>query len=511
MSWLFSQALVGEYLAANCSNGELSVLSNGESTPQAYCAPDKMKGFSRLSRFGMMFKPLTANLGAELLMWYLAAFPVRTYLSQEKAQESTANAAECGTTWRGSLARFDRDSLTWKTAQRSLLGDSELSSVIWPRSGMTAAGQCWELPTLEPITREIDSGLWLPTPQARDYRSGDKPNSPRAIRKASAGWSRNLNDIVMLPTPYATDAGSGRINTSQGSSNQRPMLALMARKNLWPTPLASEGSGGGKAEYAQLALNNVSRESGASRSLKLRDAVKLWPTPKASEPGMSAKTTGRHYTKSSHLTMQVAISQGLINPATGNLLRMGEPTGGQLNPTWVEKLMGWPANWTSLEPINEEERTDGEVVREVQCTHDAAEVGERETGQHVCQPEILQHYMRWLSDHGQTRSGAQEGAATCPDDSLPRLRRNGDTAAPSHRPEPTQQRGAEHQDSLPTLPHQGSHAGRNLGPWGEGWEFGIPRVAIGVTARVDRLKAIGNGQVPLCAATAWRMLGGPVN
>jgi hypothetical protein len=24
--------------------------------------------------------------------------------------------------------------------------------------------------------------------------------------------------------------------------------------------------------------------------------------------------------------------------------------------------------------------------------------------------------------------------------------------------------------------------------------------------RVDRLKAIGNGQVPLCAATAWRLL-----
>jgi hypothetical protein len=24
--------------------------------------------------------------------------------------------------------------------------------------------------------------------------------------------------------------------------------------------------------------------------------------------------------------------------------------------------------------------------------------------------------------------------------------------------------------------------------------------------RVDRVKAIGNGQVPLCAATAWRVL-----
>jgi DNA (cytosine-5)-methyltransferase 1 len=31
----------------------------------------------------------------------------------------------------------------------------------------------------------------------------------------------------------------------------------------------------------------------------------------------------------------------------------------------------------------------------------------------------------------------------------------------------------------------------------------------GVAAGVDRLKAIGNGQVPLCAATAWRVLSAP--
>jgi hypothetical protein len=29
-----------------------------------------------------------------------------------------------------------------------------------------------------------------------------------------------------------------------------------------------------------------------------------------------------------------------------------------------------------------------------------------------------------------------------------------------------------------------------------------------VAARVDRLKAIGNGQVPQCAAEAWRILSG---
>jgi len=43
----------------------------------------------------------------------------------------------------------------------------------------------------------------------------------------------------------------------------------------------------------------------------------------------------------------------------------------------------------------------------------------------------------------------------------------------------------------------------------ESWwqsEPNVGRVADGVAARVDRLKAIGNGQVPLCAATAWNLL-----
>jgi len=37
-------------------------------------------------------------------------------------------------------------------------------------------------------------------------------------------------------------------------------------------------------------------------------------------------------------------------------------------------------------------------------------------------------------------------------------------------------------------------------------EPNVGRVVNGMASRVDRLKAIGNGQVPLCAATAWKML-----
>jgi DNA (cytosine-5)-methyltransferase 1 len=54
---------------------------------------------------------------------------------------------------------------------------------------------------------------------------------------------------------------------------------------------------------------------------------------------------------------------------------------------------------------------------------------------------------------------------------------------------------------------------QNEGLWGTSdyWavEPQLGRVADGVACRVERLKAIGNGQVPLCAAEAWRYLTSP--
>ena len=78
MSWLFSQALVEEYSEASSLDGEQSAQSNGSHTQLAYCAPDKMTAFSKLSRFGMTYKPLTATHGEALLMSYLEAFHAKT-------------------------------------------------------------------------------------------------------------------------------------------------------------------------------------------------------------------------------------------------------------------------------------------------------------------------------------------------------------------------------------------------------------------------------------------------
>jgi hypothetical protein len=171
MSWLFSQALVEEYLGANSLDGELSVPLNGNRIPQAYCAPDKMTDFSRLSRFGMTFKPLMGNRGEELLTLYLAGFHAQTSVPPKKAQKDlTAKPLGCGEKWRGWLAKFDQDTSSWKTAQCSFLEDSIESLQTLPRSGMTRDGLLWDAPNLEQNTKEIVSGLWGTPTTSQDFK-----------------------------------------------------------------------------------------------------------------------------------------------------------------------------------------------------------------------------------------------------------------------------------------------------------------------------------------------------
>jgi hypothetical protein len=68
-----------------------------------------------------------------------------------------------------------------------------------------------------------------PTPQARDYRSPDDPNGPRATRKQAQGWSPNLNDVASdvasWPTPGARDYKAANIHTpAEGTTFKRDDL-----------------------------------------------------------------------------------------------------------------------------------------------------------------------------------------------------------------------------------------------------------------------------------------------
>jgi hypothetical protein len=187
MSWLFSLALVEEYLGDIFLDGEQSVPLNGNNTQQAYCAPDKMTKFFRLSRFGMTYKPLTENRGEELLTLYLVDFHARTSAQQDEVQELTESDQECGSTWQGLLARLDPNTSLWKTAQCSLLEDLELSLQTFPRWGLMQNGALYRLPILVQTISVKEFGLepnnetFFHTPNTTGMDGGS--NSRKALKK----------------------------------------------------------------------------------------------------------------------------------------------------------------------------------------------------------------------------------------------------------------------------------------------------------------------------------------
>ncbi len=163
VSLRYLRALVEEFLAATSSDGARSVLSSSNHTPQAFLPPDRMTAFSRPSRSGMTFGPLTEDLGAALLTWFLGDSRVRTYQLPGMAPESTVSDQGSGEKWHESSVRYDRDSSSWRTHRSLFEEDLPWSSVTLPSWGMTLDGVLWEPPTSGRPISVIASGLW-PTP-----------------------------------------------------------------------------------------------------------------------------------------------------------------------------------------------------------------------------------------------------------------------------------------------------------------------------------------------------------
>ena len=221
MSWLFSQVLVEEYLGDISLDGEQSVQSSGSHTQLAYLPPDKMTAFSRVSRYGMTFKPLTETRGEELLTLYLEVFLAKTFQPQGGGLALTENEAECGEKWRGSFVKYSPDSCSWKTHQCSLLGDLDEFLETWPQWGLMRNGECWEQQTLAQTIRGTEFGLsqdkWA-TPTTMDKLP---PKSAKALHKeatqARPGRSKpaNLRDQVSnmqnWPTPLSTEYRANRV------------------------------------------------------------------------------------------------------------------------------------------------------------------------------------------------------------------------------------------------------------------------------------------------------------
>lgn len=154
---------------AICWDGERFALSSGPTILGGYCLPDSETECSRDSRSGMTSRPSTETHGEAGSMSSPVDSPVRISAQPGKAPESTGQGLECGSTWLGSLARFDPDTSSWKTPQCSLLEGLDVFLGTWPRWGTMRNGVCWERTTLEALTNGSGSGSW-PTPTKSDAK-----------------------------------------------------------------------------------------------------------------------------------------------------------------------------------------------------------------------------------------------------------------------------------------------------------------------------------------------------
>ena len=194
MSWLYSRALVEEYSAGTCLDGEQSAPLSVMPTPHKFWHKDKMMEFSQLSQFGLTCAVLTENRGEELLTSYLEAFRARILAAQDAVQESLESAADYGKSLPGLLAKYDPDMSSWKTRQCSQKEESTLFSGIWPRWGSMLNGELFRREPPELLTKEKDSGLW-PTPTCGGF------TSTGAIKKTIKACSTALEAAEITGRP----------------------------------------------------------------------------------------------------------------------------------------------------------------------------------------------------------------------------------------------------------------------------------------------------------------------
>lgn len=246
MSWLFSRALVEASSAVTCSDGEPSAPSSSTATPQAFSWLAKTTGASRRSRSGMTCEPLTDARGEAVLTWCLADSLARTSARQDKAPASTAPAPVSGERWRGSLAKYDRASSSWRTPQCSLLAGLDAFSETWPRWGMMRGGECSGLATPERRISATASGSW-PTPNKMDSHDHESMSSPehwqeRQEAKARRGirlqypkekWptpamiiKRRESQRETFPTPTVNDSKNNN-PPSQALRNTPPLNVVV--------------------------------------------------------------------------------------------------------------------------------------------------------------------------------------------------------------------------------------------------------------------------------------------
>lgn len=238
------------------------------------------------------------------------------------------------------------------------------------------AGALWQTPTADPWDKGGGGGEL----QAQVNAAGDGPPTP-GKHPAQRRY----------PTPTAADGDRASETYPRGNATLRGAAQAAedeeggAPEGMWPTPQASDGSGGrneaGALERARedgRTGRTLERPSGSKASVSLRTAVDaaergLWPTPTSAPGGPDFARGEREGSGGDSLETAVVRSELWPTPtvkgnynrseladkagdglATAVVRRSERSETTALNPDWVEWLMGYPRGYTDPEVSGEE-------------------------------------------------------------------------------------------------------------------------------------------------------------
>lgn len=311
------QGPAAESLQTSCSGIRQSQRVRLRNILALYLYKGSLTDFYRCFPFGTTLQPCDQTIQSALKPSplgrrypanspYVAGSRSRAKTSQQQAQglESKESVPDSGRKWRGSLAKYDQNSRSWKTAQPSLLGDWVEYSETWPRWGMTVGGELYLLPKLVQPTKETASGWW-PTPTAHNAKEGAYPaeftrNTPTLTSKAAGGpptqpitlnpewvewlmgWPRGWSDTEYgdeNETEYRKEAGSKEVSNSAG----RCLRPLRINDAITSPSQGSRSHKQSSREYCSTLLDLPRSGTQKSQAVQLR-CVRYWfPAQKVQE------------------------------------------------------------------------------------------------------------------------------------------------------------------------------------------------------------------------------------
>ena len=197
-----------------------------------------------------------------------------------------------------------------KTFMVTSAWDSTLCSLTWKPKATPQGRLLFQLAASAHPISEIESGLWA-TPNTMDHLP---LRSKESMERMKEGHRK------------------GRKRPSNLREQVNPEYVKM-----WATPRTTDGTGGPRQldeKGRRISKTNPDLKFGAN----LADQVRMWPTPTTRDHKGGYQGGRIRNGKVSWDTLDVAVQH------TDNQSK----TGGQLNPMWVEWLMGYPKGWTDL-------------------------------------------------------------------------------------------------------------------------------------------------------------------